>query len=147
MGCGTSHTTQIPTEVVQSDGSKLNVTVDNFPIQDHIQNTPHYVTLPHNTTTVVWTPGANNKIHLVSLVVSATAAGYAILYDRTPPATDVAFMRLEFNLRQAVPFGLNTDLDFDYDHVLVAIFVGDAAAPNAYITAIGHEHSVSAFPP
>lgn len=142
-----SHTTRSPVEVTQDEPDKLNVKVDNFPIQDYMQNKPHYVQLAHNTTTVVWTPTLGYKIHLVSLVASATAAGALTIYDRTPPATDTIIMVLDFNEKKSVPIPLNTDLDFGYDHVLVALFVGDAGTPSAHLTAIGHEHNPSDFPP
>lgn len=144
----TSHTSKDPIKVEQPDAEKLNVTVDNFPIQDHLQNLPHYQDLVDGVRTAVWTPGSGRKIHLVSFVVSTPAAGYVTLYDRTPPATDAAFMRLDFNIRQSVPFGLNTDLDFVWNHVLVAEWTQDVpGGGTAYITAIGHEHSPTAFPP
>lgn len=154
MGSATSHTTKSPlsieepVEVEQSDAEKLNVRVDNFPIQDYMQNLPHYQSLVDGVRTIVWTPASGKKIHLVSFVVSTPAAGYITLYDRTPPATDTTFMRLDFNARQSMPFGLNTDLDFDWNHVLAAQWTQDApGGGTAYITAIGHEHISSDFPP
>lgn len=150
----TSHTSrktievEEPVTVEQPKPKNLNVTINNFPAQDHFQNLPHYSSLPDGARTLVWTPSAGQKIHLVSLVVSTPAAGYITLYDRTPPATDTAFMRLDFNARQSVPFGLNTDLDFDWNHQLVAEWTQDApGGGTAYITAIGHEHASSEWPP
>ena len=148
MGFATSHTSKSPVKVEQPDAKKLNVSIDNFPAQDHFQNLPHYVALPDGVRTVVWTPASGQKIHLVSFIVSTPSAGYVTLYDRTPPAADAAFMRLDFNARQSVPFGLNTDLDFNWDHQLAAEWTQDApGGGTAYITAIGHEHTQSAFPP
>lgn len=154
MGNGTSHTTRSqirveePVEVEQLVPDRLNVRVDNFPIQDHIQNLPHYQALLDDARVVVWTPAGGNKIHLVRFAVSTPAAGYITLYDRTPPVADTAFMRLDFNARQSMPFGLNTDLDFDWNHVLAAEWTQDpAGGGTAYITAIGHEHSPASFPP
>lgn len=150
----TSHTTASPLTVEQTDAKKLRVTIanyaliiENFPVQDHFQNLPHYAELPHNTLVVVWTPSAGQKIHLVSLVVSTPASGYILLIRRTPPAADETIMRLEFNLRATIPFGLNTDLDFNWDQQLVVQWVADAASPTAYITAIGHEHDPENWPP
>jgi len=148
----TSHTTRIPLPIVepvtveQPIGENLNVNVDNFPAQDIFQNTPHYAQLNHNTLTVVWTPASGSKIHMVSFVISVDAAGYVEILDRTPPATDTRILRLDFSEKKAVPFGLNTDLDFDWDHVLVARFIGDAGTPTGYITAIGHEHTPANYP-
>jgi hypothetical protein len=142
MPDGSAHTSREKLEVFQKDAKDLNVTVDNFPPQDVFQNLPHYQALAHNVAAVVWTPASGNKIHLVSFVVSTTQAGYVILRERTPPATDADFIRLEFGSRQAVPFGLNTDLDFAKGHLLVALWVSDAPPGTAYITAIGHEHAV-----
>jgi len=149
----TSHTTRVPLPieepiiVIQPDGTKLNVNVDNFPPQDIFQNTPHHSALLDGAKVTVWTPASGNKIHLVSFVVSTPAAGYITLYDRTPPATDSAFMRLEFNIRNSVPFGLNTDLDFNWGHRLVAVWTQDVpGGGTAYITAIGHEHTPDNFP-
>lgn len=138
-----------PREVEQTNAERLNVTVENFPIQDHMQNLPYYKELPHNTTTVVWTPASGNKIHLVSLVVSPPAAGYVILYKRTPgaPPTDTIFIRLEFSVRTPVPLPFNTDIDFDWNQQLVALWVADIGNPTSYITAIGHEHTPANFPP
>lgn len=144
----TSHTSKSPIAVEQLDAEKLNVSVDNFPIQDHIQNLPHYKSLPDGVRTVIWTPVTGQKIHLVSFVVSTPSGGYITLYDRTPPAVDTAFMRLDFNARQSVPFGLNTDLDFGWNHILAVEWTQDApGGGTAYITAIGHEHAQTAFPP
>lgn len=149
----TSHTTRSPIEVeqpievTQLTPGKLNVMVDNFPAQDNFQNLPHYAALPDGVRTVVWIPASGQKIHLVSFVVSTPIGGYITLYDRTPPAADAGFMRLDFNARQSVPFGLNTDLDFDWDHQLAGEWTEDApGGGTAYITAIGHEHT-SPWPP
>jgi hypothetical protein len=143
----TSHTSKDPLTVEQLNAKKLNVSVDNFPPQDHYQNLPHYKALPDaGGNIVVWTPASGKKIHLVSFIISTPAAGTITLYDRTPPATDTPIMTLDFNIRNSVPFGLNTDLDFDYNHMLVAKWVQDApGGGTAYITAIGHEHSPSDF--
>ena len=150
----TSHTSkdrvtvEEPLTVEQFEPDRLNVTVDNFPVQDHFQNLPHYQPLPDTVRTVVWTPSSGQKIHLVSFLISTPAAGYIILYDRTPPAADTAIMRLDFNARQSTPFGLNTDLDFNWDHILAAQWNQDApGGGTAYITAIGHEHTQQDFPP
>jgi len=137
----TSHTSKEPLKVEQPDAEKLNVTVDNFPAQDVFQNLPHYQSLPDGATRVVWIPASGKKMHLVSFVVSTPSAGVITLYNRTPPATDTAFMTLDFNNRQSMPFGLNTDLDFDWNHILAARWTQDApGGGTAYITAIGHEH-------
>ena len=147
MGDSTSHTSKEPVTVKQPAAGELNVTVDNFPIQDHMSNIPHFSPLPHNTLVEVWIPVSGNKLHMVSFVVSTPAAGRIEFFERTPPAADAQIMRLEFNLRQSVPFGLNTDLDFGWNHRLVVRWIADAAAPIAYITVIGHEHTPAAFPP
>lgn len=142
----TSHTTKSPLEVEQKDGTKLNISVDNFPPEDIFENTPHYAQLNHNVLTAIWTPASGSKIHMRSFVVSVDASGYVELFDRTPPATDTQIFRLDFNEKKAVPFGLNTDLDFDWNHILVARFTGDAGTPTGYITAIGHEHTPENLP-
>ena len=121
--------------------------MDNYPPQDVFVNGPRYVGLPDGARTVVWTPAAGSKIHLVSFIVSTPGAGYVTLYDRTPPAADAAFMTLDFNVRQSVPFGLNTDLDFNWDHQLVAEWTQDPpGGGTTYITAIGHEHTPQNYP-
>jgi len=72
---------------------------------------------------------------LISFIISTESAGYVLIYDEG----DV-IMRLEFNERRAVPVSISMDLRFQADHRLRAIFVGDTGTPNAYMTAIGHEH-------
>lgn len=39
--------------VEQPDAKKLNVTVENFPVQDNFQNLPHYQALVDGVRTVV----------------------------------------------------------------------------------------------
>jgi len=111
-------------------GEIVHVVIDEVKTND-----PHYTVLPHNTLTTVWTPASGKEIHLISFIISAEAAGYALIYDEG----DV-ILRLEFNERRAVPVSIPMDLRFHTDHRLRAIFVGDTGTPNAYITAIGHEH-------
>lgn len=132
-------------EVIQSNPGQLNVTVDNFPVQDHMQNLEHYKEIASEATDVVWTPQSGYKIHLVSLVVSASAAGNTILYKRTLPATDNILMTLVLE-KGTLAFGLNTDLDFDWDQQLVAYYQ-NGGSEICYVTAIGHEHNPDEFPP
>ena len=111
-------------------GDIVHVVIDEVKTND-----PHYTVLPHNTLTTVWTPASGREIHLISFVISTESAGYVLIYDE-----DDVIMRLEFNDRRAVPVSISMDLRFQADHRLRAIFVGDTGTPNAYMTAIGHEH-------
>ena len=140
---------QNPLTVIQSDGNLLNVKVDNFPAQDVFSNTYHYAALTHGTRAVIWTPIASYKAHAVSMTVSAPQAGNLILYDRNPAGPiDTTIMRLDFNLKQTVPFGFGTDMDLLWDHPYAGEWTQDAGTGSiCYVTIIGHEHSPAAFPP
>ena len=124
------------TTVEQTDETQLlaTVTLEGFSAPDNVLNSPHFIELPHDELTVVWTPASGKKPHIISFIVSTEAAGVCYIYKN-----DTEFLHLEFNEKKSQPFGTGTELDFDVDTVIKAKFVGAAASPSGWITIVGHE--------
>jgi len=101
----------------------------------HDNDSPYFATLAHGVNTIVWDPAAGASVHLKSLIVSVEAAGMVQIFR---DATE--WCRLHFNEKRAVPIALVSELTLAADEVLRALYTDDAAAADAFITALGHEH-------
>lgn len=121
---------QAPVTVTQQDPDKLHVKLG------HDNALPIFKTLAHGALVTIWTPETGNHLHIKSMLISAAAKGYLILYHDEAP-----WARLEFGDRKVQPIGFAGELNLGTDMVLKGTFTADDTSASAYITVLGHEES------